>query len=95
VAGPTGTALETKGKKSIETESHSPLATVYACTFPSGRFPAKFGCQPIKLKLYPLAHTYPANYVRACTSGNLGYIKRAEQHIESFGLGLFLFSCRS
>ena len=22
--------------------------------FPSGRFPAKFGCQPIKLELYPL-----------------------------------------
>ena len=32
--------------------------------FPGGRFPAKFGCQPIKLELYPLAHTYPANYVR-------------------------------
>jgi len=25
--------------------------------FPGGRFPAKFGCQPIKLELYPLAHT--------------------------------------
>ena len=32
--------------------------------FPGGRFPAKFGCQPIKLELYPLAHAYPANYVR-------------------------------
>ena len=32
--------------------------------FPGGRFPAKFGCQPIKLELYQLAHTYPANYVR-------------------------------
>jgi len=25
---------------------------------------AKFECQPIKLELYPLEHTYPANYVR-------------------------------
>ena len=31
---------------------------------PGGRSPAKFGFQPIKLQLYPLAHTYPANYVR-------------------------------
>jgi len=31
---------------------------------PGGRFPAKFGYQPIKLELYPLAHTYAANYVR-------------------------------
>jgi len=23
-----------------------------------------FGCQPIKLQLYPLVHTHPANYVR-------------------------------
>ena len=29
-----------------------------------GRFPAKFGSQPIKLELYPLVHTYTANYVR-------------------------------
>ena len=29
--------------------------------FPADRFPAKFGCQPIKLELYPLAHTHPAN----------------------------------
>jgi len=32
--------------------------------FQGGRFPAKFGCQPIKLELYPYAHTYSANYVR-------------------------------
>ena len=32
--------------------------------FPSGPFPAKFGCQPIKLELYPLVHTYPAKKVR-------------------------------
>jgi len=24
---------------------------------PGGRFPAKCGCQPIKLELYPLTHT--------------------------------------
>jgi len=28
---------------------------------PGGRFPAIFRFQPIKLELYPLAHTYPAN----------------------------------
>ena len=59
------TTLETqekkKKKKTTETETRSPLATVYACTVP---FPAKFGCQPIKLQLFPLVHTYPANYVR-------------------------------
>ena len=32
--------------------------------FPGGRVPAKFGCQPIKLEQYLLAHAYPANYVR-------------------------------
>ena len=32
--------------------------------FPYCRFPAKFGCQPIKLELCLLAHGYPANYVR-------------------------------
>jgi len=31
---------------------------------PGGRFPAKFGYQPIKLELYPLEHAYAANYVR-------------------------------
>jgi len=33
--------LETQEKKTTETEAHSPLATVYACTTPDGRFPAK------------------------------------------------------
>ena len=47
-----------------ETEAHSPLATAYACTVPGGRFPAKFGRQPIKLEHYPCVHAYPANYVR-------------------------------
>ena len=32
--------------------------------FPGGRFPAKFGYQPIELELYPLAHAYAAKYVR-------------------------------
>jgi len=45
--------------------------------FPGGQFPAKFGCQPIKLELYPLVHTYPANYVRVHLSIS-GYIKRVE-----------------
>ena len=56
------TALETQDK-TTETEARPSLATVYACTFPGCRFLAKFGCQPIKLELCPLAHTYPANYV--------------------------------
>jgi len=36
------TPLETE-EKSTETETHSSLATVYACTVPGGRFPAKLG----------------------------------------------------
>jgi len=51
-------------RKTTETETHSSLATVYACAVPGGRFPAKFGCRPIKLELYLLVHTYTANYVR-------------------------------
>jgi len=51
-------------RKTTETESRTSLATVYACSFQVGRFPAKLGCQPIKLQLHPLAHTYTANYVR-------------------------------
>ena len=43
--------MEKKTKKTTETEAHSPLVTAYACTVPSGRFLAKFGCQPIKLNL--------------------------------------------
>jgi len=45
--------------------------------FPGGRFLAKFGCQPIKLELYPLVQTYPANYVRVHL-GISGYIKGVE-----------------
>ena len=45
-------------------------------SLPGGRFPAKFGCQPIKLELYPLAHTYPANYVRVHFS-HLGVYKES------------------
>jgi len=51
-------------KKTTETESRPSLATGYACTVPGGRFPAKFGCRPIKLELYLPVHTYTANYVR-------------------------------
>ena len=32
--------------------------------FLGGRFPAKFGCQPIKLEPSQLAHTHPANCER-------------------------------
>jgi len=46
-----------------ETETRYTLATVYMCTVPGGQFPEKFGCQPIKLELYLLVHTYTANYV--------------------------------
>ena len=51
-------------RKTTETETRSPRATVYACRVRGGRLPAKVGSQPIKLELYPLVHTYPANYVR-------------------------------
>ena len=57
-------AIRGSRKKTTETEARSSLATVYACTIPGGRLPAKFGCQPIKLELYLLEHTYTANYVR-------------------------------
>ena len=50
-------------KKTTETEACSSQGTIYACTVPGSRFPVKFGWQPIKLELCPLAHTYPANYV--------------------------------
>ena len=51
-------------EETTETESRSPLATVDACTVPGWLIPGKFGYQPIKLELYPLAHTYSANCVR-------------------------------
>ena len=51
-------------RKTTETESRTSLVTVYTCTVPGCQFPAKFGFQPIKLELYPLAHTYTAKYVR-------------------------------
>ena len=47
-------------RKTTETESRTSLVTVYTCTVPGCQFPAKFGFQPIKLELYPLAHTYTA-----------------------------------
>ena len=36
----------------------------YACSAPGGGFPAKFGCQPMKLELCLLVHTHPAHRVR-------------------------------
>ena len=59
------TALETQKKKKRQRQKHAHHWQQFTrALFPGGRFPAKFGCQPIKLELYPLAHTYPANYVR-------------------------------
>ena len=51
-------------RKTTETVARSTLATVYTCTVAGNRFPAKFGCQPIKLELDLLARTHPASYVR-------------------------------
>ena len=51
-------------RKTTETETRTSWETVDACKFPGSKFPAKFGCQPIKLELYPQAHTYTAYYVR-------------------------------
>ena len=64
-------------RKTTETETHSPQATVYACSFPGGRLPAKFGIQPIKLELYLLLHACTAKYVRVHLRHS-GYIKRVE-----------------
>ena len=44
--------------------------------FAGHRLPVKFGCQPIKLKLHQLAHTYPANCVRVHSS-HLGVYKES------------------
>jgi len=62
-------ALETHDKR--QRQRHT-LATVYACTVPGGRFPAKFGCQPIKLELYLPVHTYTANNVGKYGGGEPG-----------------------
>ena len=55
--------------------------------FPGGRFPAKFGCQPIKLELNLVVHTYPANYVRVQLR-HLGVYKESRVATKPFGLGL-------
>ena len=74
-------------EKTTETEAHSPLATAYACPVPGDRFLVKFGCQPIKLDLHLLVHTYTANCVRVHFR-HLGYIKGVGWHVEPFRLGL-------
>jgi len=52
-------------KKKRQRQNHTPhWQHLTRAQFPGCRFPAKFGCQPIKLQLYPHAHTYPANNVR-------------------------------
>ena len=75
---------QTPLEKTTETEARSSLATVYTCMVD---YRQKSGFQPIKLELYPLVHTYPANYVRVHLRIS-GYIKRVEWRTESFGLGL-------
>ena len=58
------TALETLAEKwRRQKHAHHQQQFTHA-QFPGGRFPAKFGCQPIKLELYPLTHTHPAKYMR-------------------------------
>ena len=54
---------------------------------PGGWFPAKFGCQPIKLELYPHAHTYPAKCLRVHFR-HLGVYKESQVATEPFRLGL-------
>ena len=56
-------ALETQKKRQRQKHAHH-WQQFRRAQFPGGRFPAKFGCQPIKLELYQLAHTYTANCVR-------------------------------
>jgi len=55
--------LETPEKRQRQNHAHHWQRFTRA-QFPGGRFPAKFGCQPIKLELYPHVHTYAANNVR-------------------------------
>jgi len=64
-----GLSEETNGigdsRKKLQRQKHTHhWQKLERAQIPGGRFPAKFGCQPIKLELRPLRHTYPANYVR-------------------------------
>ena len=75
-------------KKKRQRQSHTHHCQQFTrAEFPAGQLPAKFGRRPIKLELYPLVHTYPANYVRVHFRIS-GYIKRVEWCTEPFGLGL-------
>jgi len=55
--------LETQEKRQRQTHADHWQPFTRA-QFPDGRFPAKFGWQPIKFELYLPPHAYPANYVR-------------------------------
>ena len=57
------TALETQEKSDRDRSTPISGNSLRMHGFPGCQFPVKFGCQPIKLELCPLAHTYPANYV--------------------------------
>jgi len=49
---------KTQEKKKRQRQKHAHHWQQFTrAQFPGDRFPAKFGCQPIKLQLYPLAHT--------------------------------------
>ena len=56
---------EKKTNKKRQRQSHAHHCQQFTrAQLPGNRFPAKFGSQPIKLELYPQAHTYPANFMR-------------------------------
>jgi len=57
------TPLETQEKRQRQKHAHHRKQFTHA-QFHGGRFPAKFGCQPIKFELYLLVHAYPGNCVR-------------------------------
>jgi len=72
------TAMETQEKKNDrDRNTLNPANSLRVHSFPGGRFPAKFGCQPIKLEWYP-THTRIPRITCACTSGISEYIKRVE-----------------
>jgi len=70
------TALEIHEKR--QRQKHADHGQQFTrAQFLGGRFPAKFRCQPIKLELYPLVHTQPANYMRVHFS-HLGVYKESQ-----------------
>jgi len=71
-----------------ETETRTPLTTVYACTVSGWSIPGKIWMLTNQIRVISSCARVPREFACACTSDTSGYIKRVKQHIEPFGLGL-------